>query len=101
MITATYRPLANGPREVGQKGSKLVGLSNVTLTTGEGEDFVINSVKVMEATDGHRYVQMPSFNVGRDEPKWIEPAHPITSGGRAALEAAVMAAVDAYVAPEA
>ena len=97
MITATYRPLSNGPRPVGTKGSKLVGTANVTLTTGEGEDFVINSVKVMEAEDGHNYIQMPSFNVGRDEPRWIEPAHPITTGGRAALEAAVLAAKDAYV----
>lgn len=92
MISATYRPLKDGPREVGQKGSKLLGLASVVLTTGEGEDFVISGVKVLEAADGHAYVQMPAFNVARqgDEAKWVEPAHPITTGGRAAMEAAIM-----------
>lgn len=94
MITATYRALKDGPRDVGQKGAKVLGLASVTLTTGEDENFVITNIRVIQNAEGKEYIQMPSFNVARsgEEAKWVEPAHPITQKGRAAMEAAIMAA---------
>lgn len=94
MITATYRALKDGPKDVGTKGAKVLGLANVVLNTGTDEEFVINSVRVIRNAEGKEYVQMPSFNVakGDAEPKWVEPAHPISQAGRAAMEKAIFEA---------
>jgi len=98
MITATYRPLSEGPREVGQKGTKVIGLASVILTTGEDENFVITNIRVLRTVEGKEYIQMPSYNVAPadKEPKWVEPAHPITHKGRAAIESAIMSAKAEY-----
>lgn len=98
MVTATYRPLSEGPRDVGQKGTKVIGLASITLNTGEDENFVITNIRVLRTVEGKEYIQMPSYNVAPagKEAKWVEPAHPITHKGRAVAEAAIMAAKAEY-----